>query len=102
MLQVTAQKKGNGNELNPSWDELNGESANDICESGNWLLGRSDWSLSCFLADQAIKIPFLWIFQFIPPKQQFIRKNDNSLGREPTFVVELLTYSKAWVKLVRK
>jgi hypothetical protein len=40
--------------------------------------------------------------QFIPEKQQFIRKNDNSLGCEPTFVVELLTYIKAWVKLVQK
>jgi hypothetical protein len=80
MLQVTAHSKGNGNELNPSWDELNGESANDICELGISSSGRSDWSLRCFLADQAIKIPLFMDFQFIPPKQQFIRQNDNSLG----------------------
>jgi len=58
--------------------------------------------LGSFLANQRHNPFFILISQFIPQKQQFIRKNENSLGHRPVFIIELLTYIKAWAKLVRK
>jgi len=68
MLQVTPQTKGNGNELNPSWDELNGESANDICESGNWLLGKIRLELKLFFSRSGHKNSFFMDFSIHTPK----------------------------------